>query len=96
MYVHLCKGQRRSDSKVDRNQNTKRMDDLNLMNPQMIVIPKSNKAKNRLVNLMNSDPIITVEQETPTQFFCASSNQRNFFWVNKTNDSHWNIMPLEQ
>ena len=45
---------------------------------------------------MNSDPIITVEQETPTQFFCASSNQRNFFWVNKTNDSHWNIMPLEQ
>jgi len=64
------------------------------MNPSMIVVPKSNKAKNRLINSMNSDPIVIIEQETPTQFFCASSNKQNFFWVNKINDSHWNILPL--
>jgi len=65
------------------------------MNPSIIVIPKSNKAKNRLSNLMNSDPIVRVEQETETQFFVASSNQKNFFWIDKNNDKDWSFMPME-
>jgi len=65
------------------------------MNPSIIVIPKSNKAKNRLANLMNSDPIVRVEQETQTQFFVASSNQMNFFWIDKNNDKDWSFMPME-
>ena len=65
------------------------------MNPSIIVIPKSNKAKNRLADLMNSDPIVRVEQETQTQFFVASSNQMNFFWIDKNNDKDWSFMPME-
>jgi len=44
---------------------------------------------------MNSDPIVRVEQETETQFFVASSNQKNFFWIDKNNDKDWSFMPME-
>lgn len=66
------------------------------MNPQMIAIPRSTKAKNRFHNLMGCDPVVIIEQETQTQFFCASTNQKHFFWVDKTNDPNWSMMPIQQ
>jgi len=56
------------------------------------VAPKSSKAKNRFVNQMDSFHAMEVEQETDTQFFVVSINKRYCFWLNKENDSHWNII----
>jgi hypothetical protein len=57
----------------------------------MKVTAISTKAKNRLHNLMDNNPEVIVEQETETSFFVASINRKHFFWMNKTNDSHWSL-----
>jgi hypothetical protein len=56
------------------------------------VEPKSSKAKNRFVNQMDSLHAMEVEQETDTQFFVVSINRRYCFWLNKENDSNWEIV----
>jgi hypothetical protein len=33
-----------------------------------------------------------VEQETDSQLFVVSINRRYCFWLNKENDSHWEIL----
>jgi len=55
------------------------------------VIPKSNKARNRFANLMQSESECIVEQIKGNRVFLRSSNNRNFFWVNVHNDSDWEI-----
>ena len=53
---------------------------------KVTVIPKSKKAKNRLCNIMDNNPIGVVEQDKGDgMLFLASENQKYFFWVN-TND----------
>ena len=53
---------------------------------KVTVIPKSKKAKNRLANMMDNNPICIVEQDKGDgMLFLASENQKYFFWVN-TND----------
>jgi hypothetical protein len=62
------------------------------MNPShVIVTPKSPKAKNRLINTMDGDPICQVEQRTGEKFFLASSNRKYFFWVDALNDPNWSL-----
>ena len=56
------------------------------------VSPKSSKAKNRFVNQMDSLHAMEVEQETDNQFFVVSINRRYCFWLNKENDSNWEII----
>ena len=56
------------------------------------VNPRSRKARNRFANLMGKDPIVRVEQETETHFFCVSSNFQNCFWVLKENDPDWVVI----
>jgi hypothetical protein len=56
------------------------------------VQPKSSKAKNRFVNQMDSLHAMEVEQETDSQFFVVSINRRYCFWLNKENDSNWQII----
>ena len=56
------------------------------------VQPKSSKAKNRFVNQMDSLHAMEVEQETDSQFFVVSINRRCCFWLNKENDSNWEII----
>jgi hypothetical protein len=47
------------------------------------VIPKSKKAKNRLANMMDGNPICIVEQDKGDgMLFLASENRKYFFWVN--------------
>jgi len=55
------------------------------------VIPKSNKAKNRFANLMQSESECIVEQIKENRVFLRSTNNRNFFWVNLQNDTDWEI-----
>ena len=45
------------------------------------VVPKSSKAKNRLVNLMDNNPVCVVEQDTGGELFLVSANRNYFFWV---------------
>ena len=50
---------------------------------RVTVVPKSNKAKNRLANMMESNPICNVEQDKGDgMLFLASQNGKYFFWVN--------------
>ena len=65
------------------------------------VKPLSTKAKNRLANSMDGNPICFVEQDTGGELFLASENRKYFFWVstrtgsnrfgNKT-DKHWEVV----
>jgi len=57
----------------------------------LVVTPKSSKAKNRLVNMMDGDPICRVEQKEGEKFFLASSNRKYFFWVQAHNDPNWSL-----
>jgi len=45
------------------------------------VKPKSSKAKNRLANTMDNNPVCIVEQDTGGELFLASENRKYFFWV---------------
>lgn len=71
------------------------------MNRTVTVIPKSSKAKNRLSNLMDNNPVCIVEQDTGGELFLVSQNRRYCFWVSTrsgTNrfgskaDAHWEIL----
>jgi hypothetical protein len=56
------------------------------------IAPKSSKAKNRFVNLMDKLHAMEVEQENATQYFVVSINRLYCFWLNKENDPHWEII----
>jgi len=55
------------------------------------VVPKSTRAKNRFINIMENFHAMVVEQETDTQYFVVSLNKKYCFWLNKSNDPHWGI-----
>lgn len=55
------------------------------------VTPKSKKAKNRFANLMQSNPECAIEQHQTTKVFLTSSNGKNHFWVNLSNDQDWEV-----
>ena len=64
------------------------------------VKPKSSKAKNRLANTMEGNPVCVVEQDTGDELFLASANRKYYFWVavrEGTNrfgdkiDKHWEV-----
>lgn len=55
------------------------------------VAPKSSKAKNRFVNIMESFHACEVEQETDTMFFLVSINRQYCFWIQKHGNEHWSI-----
>jgi hypothetical protein len=71
------------------------------MNRTVTVKPKSSKSKNRLCNIMDGNPVFTVEQDTGEELFLASANRKYFFWVslrtgtnrfgNKA-DAHWEVI----
>ena len=65
-----------------------------------IVKPKSSKAKNRLANTMEGNPVCIVEQDTGGELFLVSENRNYAFWVaTRTGsnrfgdkaDAHWEI-----
>jgi hypothetical protein len=64
------------------------------------VKPISSKAKNRFANIMQSNPLCFVEQDTGEELFLVSENRSYAFWVSTrtgTNrfgdktDKHWEI-----
>lgn len=48
---------------------------------KVVVKPKSSKAKNRLANTMEYNPVCIVEQDTGGELFLVSENRKYFFWV---------------
>jgi hypothetical protein len=66
------------------------------------VKPKSSKAKNRLVNLMDNNPVCVVEQDSGGELFLASANRRYYFWVSvrgpgvsrfgDSSDKNWEVV----
>ena len=65
------------------------------------VKPLSAKAKNRFANIMDSNPVCTVEQDTGEELFLVSENRRYSFWVSTRTgsnrfgskiDGHWEIV----
>lgn len=66
------------------------------------VKPLSAKAKNRFANIMDNNPICTVEQDTGEELFLVSENRRYSFWVSTRTgsnrfgskiDGHWEVLP---
>ena len=66
------------------------------------VKPLSVKAKNRFANIMDSNPVCTVEQDTGEELFLVSENRRYSFWVSTRTgsnrfgskiDGHWEVLP---
>ena len=55
------------------------------------VIPKSSKAKNRFINIMQSFHSCEIEQETQDMFFLVSINRQYCFWIQKNGNEHWKI-----
>jgi len=64
------------------------------MTRTVTVKPKSRKAKNRLANIMDNNPVCVVEQETSNHMlFLASENKKYFFWVStNTTDADWEVL----
>jgi hypothetical protein len=68
---------------------------------KVTVKPKSSKAKNRLTNTMQGNPVCVVEQDTGQELFLVSENGNYAFWVSTRNginrfgdkaDSHWKVI----
>jgi len=68
---------------------------------KVVVKPKSSKAKNRLANTMDNNPVCIVEQDTGGELFLASENRKYFFWVSirtganrfgNLSDSNWEVI----
>lgn len=55
------------------------------------VTPKSSKAKNRFVNIMERFHACEVEQEKDGKLFLVSLNGQYCFWVQKEGNDHWSI-----
>ena len=71
------------------------------MNRKVQVKPKSSKAKNRLANIMENNPVCIVEQDTGGELFLISENRKYAFWASiriGTNrfgdkaDAHWEVI----
>lgn len=56
------------------------------------VKPKTSKAKNRFANMMDQLHSCKVEQEDNDKMFLASISGRYHFWMNKENDTNWEII----
>lgn len=56
------------------------------------VKPKTSKAKNRFANMMDQLHSCRVEQEDHDKMFLASISGRYHFWMNKENDTNWEII----
>jgi hypothetical protein len=67
---------------------------------KVILNPKSSKAKNRLADTMEGNPVCIVEQDSGSELFLVSENRKYRMWVatrtgtnrfGDKSDSHWEI-----
>ena len=56
------------------------------------VAPKTNRARNRFINQMDSLHAMEVEQENDHQLFVVSINRKYCFWIPKGGNEHWDII----
>ena len=71
------------------------------MNRKVQVKPKSSKAKNRLANTMEGNPVCIVEQDSGGELFLVSENRKYAMWVSirtgtnrfgNLSDSNWEVV----
>ena len=71
------------------------------MTRTVTVKPKSSKAKNRLANMMDGNPVCIVEQDSGSELFLAAENRKYFMWVSTRtgdnrfgdkSDAHWEVI----
>ena len=71
------------------------------MNRKVQVKPKSSKAKNRLANIMENNPVCIVEQDSGGELFLVSENRKYAMWVSirtgtnrfgNLSDSNWEVV----
>jgi len=71
------------------------------MDRKVQVKPKSSKAKNRLANTMEGNPVCIVEQDTGGELFLVSENRKYAFWASirtgtnrfgDKSDAHWEVI----
>ena len=56
------------------------------------VSPKTNRARNRFINQMDSLHACVVEKREDGKVFLASISGKYFFWINELSDDHWEII----
>jgi hypothetical protein len=56
------------------------------------IIPKSSKAKNRFVNIMQSFHAMEVEQEKDNMLFLVSLNRQYCTWIPREGNEHWSVV----
>jgi hypothetical protein len=56
------------------------------------VKPKSGRAKNRFANTLKKNPVCIIDQDTPTMLLLKGQDQDYWFWIQKQNDPHWEII----
>jgi hypothetical protein len=68
---------------------------------KVVVKPKSSKAKNRLANIMEGNPVCIVEQDSGGELFLVSENRKYAMWVStrtgtnrfgNLSDSNWEVI----
>ena len=68
---------------------------------KVTVKPKSSKAKNRLANIMENNPVCIVEQDSDGELFLVSENRKYAFWASirtgtnrfgDKSDAHWEVL----
>lgn len=62
------------------------------LNKYITVILLSSKAKNRLANQMEKNPVVLIERKDGVNVFCVSMNRNYFFWMSKTGDKDWAVI----
>ena len=56
------------------------------------VVPLSNKARDSLINSMESNPQIRIEQRKGTKVFFISANGKYCAWADLSGDPNWDIV----
>ena len=62
------------------------------MTSTVMVKPKSRRAKNKFANMLKGNPVVIVDRDTPVMMHLKAQTNDYWFWVDKINDSHWEIV----
>ena len=62
-----------------------------MKNSLVTLEPRSAKARNRLANSLNGNPVVVLEQVADNRVFVASEDRSWCSWVSIHNDPHWQV-----
>jgi hypothetical protein len=62
-----------------------------MKNSLVTLEPRSAKARNRLANSLNGNPVVVLEQVEDNRVFVASEDRNFCTWILTHNDPHWQV-----